>query len=49
MSQDEFRKLYEEYYEESSNNKKFKSILPTPESIYLKDFHFLDEPLIKKK
>jgi hypothetical protein len=27
----------------------FKSELPTAESIYYKDFHFLDEPLINRK
>jgi hypothetical protein len=27
----------------------FKPELPPPESIYHKDFHFLDEPLINKK
>ena len=27
----------------------FKPILPDPDQIYYKDFHFLDEPLINKK
>ena len=27
----------------------FKSMLPDPENIYYKDFHFLDEPLIDRK
>lgn len=27
----------------------YKPILPTPDTIYYKDFHFLDEPLINKK
>jgi hypothetical protein len=27
----------------------FKPILPSPDNIYFKDFHFLDEPLIKRK
>jgi hypothetical protein len=27
----------------------YKHVLPTPDTIYYKDFHFLDEPLINRK
>lgn len=30
-------------------NIKFEPKLPSPDSIYYKDFHFLDEPLINNK
>jgi hypothetical protein len=26
-----------------------KSLLPSPDTIYYKDFHFLDEPLIHRR
>ena len=27
----------------------YRSVLPAPDNIYYKDFHFLDEPLINVK
>lgn len=30
-------------------NVKFEPKLPSPDNIYYKDFHFLDEPLINRK
>lgn len=31
------------------DNVKFDPKLPSPDTIYYKDFHFLDEPLINRK
>lgn len=33
----------------SDHTASVKSLLPSPDTIYYKDFHFLDEPLIHRK
>lgn len=50
LSIDEFR----DYNRQMNKNlppesSRFQPLLPSPETIYYKDFHFLDEPLINRK
>ena len=52
MSLDEFKefnKSHNENYYVAVESPHFKAQLPTPDQIYYKDFHFLDEPLINRK
>lgn len=46
----EFNKINNPSYKAAiDKNLMFKPVLPSPDEIYYKDFHFLDEPLIKRK
>jgi len=49
MTIEEFREFNRTNNPNMPNDKNFKPLLPSADSIYHKDFHFLDEPLINRK
>jgi len=49
MSLEEFQQYNRLNNKALPSDPAFRPILPSPDNIYYKDFHFLDEPLIKRK
>ena len=49
MSLDEFKVYNRLNHKNLPNEPSFKAELPSPDTIYYKDFHFLDEPLIHRR
>jgi hypothetical protein len=49
MSLDDFKAYNRANHRYYPSDPGFKAELPSPDTIYYKDFHFLEEPLINKK
>lgn len=49
MSLEDFKQYNRQNHKNYPNEASFKPQLPSPDTIYYKDFHFLDEPLINRK
>lgn len=49
MSLEEFKEYNRLNNKNLPNDPNFKPELPSADTIYYKDFHFLDEPLINRK
>ncbi len=49
MGLDDFRQYNRQVNKNLPSIERFKPELPSPDTIYYKDFHFLDEPLINRK
>lgn len=48
MTLEEFREFNAQNNPNYRRDVNFKPVLPSPDTIYYKDFHFLEEPLINR-